>query len=132
MLCYVAFTWQYYSEKACGIGSNLNTMHFHIPISCGWWQISFCRNSESEQDSICHAVIDEIRMMATLNHPNIVRILGATQTGAHFNMFVEWMPGGSVTHLLEKYGAFSEPVITSYTQQVLMGLAYLQDRKSVV
>lgn len=65
--------------------------------------------------------------MATLNHPNIVRILGATQTGAHFNMFVEWMPGGSVSHLLEKYGAFSEPVITSYTQQVFMGLAYLHD-----
>ncbi|KAF6019027.1 MAP3K1 [Bugula neritina] len=90
-------------------------------------QISFCRNSEREQDSICKAVIDEIRMMATLNHPNIVRILGATQTGAHFNMFVEWMPGGSVSHLLEKYGAFSEPVITSYTQQVFMGLAYLHD-----
>ncbi|XP_067935526.1 mitogen-activated protein kinase kinase kinase 1-like isoform X2 [Watersipora subatra] len=92
-------------------------------------QISFCRNSDSEQDTICKAVIDEIRMMATLNHSNIVRILGATQTGAHFNMFVEWMPGGSVSHLLERYGSFSEPVITSYTQQVLMGLAYLHDHQ---
>lgn len=66
-------------------------------------------------------------MMADLNHPNVVRILGATQTGAHFNMFVEWMPGGSVSHLLETYGAFSEPVMTSYTQQILMGLAYLHE-----
>lgn len=66
-------------------------------------------------------------MMAGLDHPNIVRILGATQTGAHFNMFVEWMPGGSLSHLLEVYGAFSEPVMCSYTQQILSGLAYLHD-----
>ena len=32
-------------------------------------------------------------MMAKLNHPHIVRILGATRQGCHFNMFVEWMPG---------------------------------------
>jgi len=31
--------------------------------------------------------------MAKLNHPHIVRILGATRQGCHFNMFVEWMPG---------------------------------------
>lgn len=90
-------------------------------------QISFCRNSEHEQDNICEKVVDEIRMMAGLSHPNIVRILGATKTGAHFNMFVEWMPGGSVSYLLEMYGVFSEPVMSSYAQQLLLGLAYLHD-----
>ena len=47
----------------------------------------------SEQEKVVEAVKEEIQMMAKLNHPNVVRILGATQQGCHFFMFVEWMPG---------------------------------------
>lgn len=56
-------------------------------------QISFCRNSAQEQEKVIEAISEEIHMMARLSHPNIVRILGATKQGCHFNMFVEWMPG---------------------------------------
>ena len=35
--------------------------------------------------------------------------------------------GGSIAYLLSQYGAFSENVITSYTLQMLRGLAYLHD-----
>ena len=38
-------------------------------------------------------VEEEIQMMSRLNHPHVVRILGATRQGCHFFMFVEWMPG---------------------------------------
>lgn len=72
---------------------------------------------------------EEIALMAQLDHPNIVRILGVTQQHNSFNMFVEWMPGGSVSSLLDKYGAFSEAVIINYTRQVLAGLAYLHDHQ---
>ncbi|XP_023933616.1 mitogen-activated protein kinase kinase kinase 1-like [Lingula anatina] len=92
-------------------------------------QISFCRNTAVEQAQVVEAIEDEIRMMAKLNHVNVVRILGATRQGCHFNMFVEWMPGGAVACLLATYGPFSEVVITSYTQQVLRGLAYLHDNQ---
>ena len=57
------------------------------------FQISYCRNSKSEQDTVIESVTDEIHMMAKLSHPNIIRIMGATRQGCHFNMFVEWMPG---------------------------------------
>lgn len=72
-------------------------------------------------------ITEEIIMMTKLNHPNVVRIMGATRHGCHFNMFVEWMPGGSISYLLGMYGAFSENVITSYILQILRGLAYLHD-----
>jgi len=39
--------------------------------------------------------------------------------------------GCSVAHLLDKYGPFSEPVIASYTEQVLRGLAYLHDNHTI-
>ncbi|KAK7484101.1 hypothetical protein BaRGS_00024713 [Batillaria attramentaria] len=90
-------------------------------------QISFCRNSPTEQESVVEAITEEIHMMARLSHPNVVRILGATKQGCHFNMFVEWMPGGSVAYLLGQYGAFTEQVTISYTRQILRGLAYLHD-----
>ena len=57
------------------------------------FQISFCRNSQSEQDTVIETVEEEIQMMSRLNHPHVVRILGATRQGCHFFMFVEWMPG---------------------------------------
>ena len=39
------------------------------------------------------AIKDELVLTSRLNHPNVVRILGATQGDCHFNLFVEWMPG---------------------------------------
>ncbi|XP_033738127.1 mitogen-activated protein kinase kinase kinase 1-like isoform X2 [Pecten maximus] len=90
-------------------------------------QISFCRNTPEEQEKVVDTITEEIHMMTKLNHPNIVRILGATKQGCHFNMFVEWMPAGSLASLLCTYGAFSENVMTSYTLQVLRGMAYLHD-----
>uniref|UniRef100_A0A0L8FTJ8 Protein kinase domain-containing protein n=2 Tax=Octopus bimaculoides TaxID=37653 RepID=A0A0L8FTJ8_OCTBM len=92
-------------------------------------QISFCRNTEEEQEKVIQDVTEEIHMIAALNHPNVVRIMGATRQGCHFNMFVEWMPGGSVSNLLAKYGNFSETVVISYTHQVLRGLTYLHENQ---
>lgn len=90
-------------------------------------QVSFCRNSQSEQEAEVETITKEIDMMNKLNHPNVVRIMGATRHGYQFNIFLECMHGGSISYLLENYGDFSEKVITSYTLQILRGLAYLHD-----
>lgn len=92
-------------------------------------QVSFCRNSEEEQERVEAAVEDEILIMSRLRHPNIVRLLGATRQSSSFSVFTEWMAGGSVANMLDRYGTFSEPVILKYTKQVLAGLVYLHDRK---
>ena len=56
-------------------------------------QISLCRNTEAEQEKVIETVKQEIDLMAKFNHPNIVRILGATEQDCHFFVFIEWMPG---------------------------------------
>ena len=89
--------------------------------------ISFCRNSEEEQEKVENAIREEVGLMSRLRHPNIVRQLGATQHSQHFYMFSEWMAGGSVSNMLDQYGAFSEDVIVRYTRQILSGLSYLHD-----
>lgn len=90
-------------------------------------QVSFCRNSEEEQERVEASVEEEILIMSRLRHVNIVRLLGASRHSTSFSVFTEWMAGGSVATMLDKYGIFSEQVILKYTRQVVSGLAYLHD-----
>lgn len=92
-------------------------------------QVSFCRNNEEEQERVEASVEEEILIMSRLRHSNIVRLLGASRHSTSFSVFTEWMAGGSVATMLDKYGIFSEEVILKYTRQVLAGLAYLHDNK---
>ncbi|XP_035391217.1 mitogen-activated protein kinase kinase kinase 1 isoform X1 [Electrophorus electricus] len=94
-------------------------------------QVTYVRNTSSEQEEVVEALREEIRMMSHLNHPNIIRMLGATCEKNNYNLFVEWMAGGSVSHLLNKYGAFKEGVIINYTEQLLRGLAYLHENQII-
>eukprot|EP00794_Sanderia_malayensis_P007875 gene7873-8725_t len=90
-------------------------------------QVSFCRNSLTEQEKVKKAVLDEINLLYKLRHPHTVQCLGATQHLNHFNIFMEIMPGGSLARLLSRFGPFQNSVILKYTRQVLMALAYLHD-----
>ncbi|XP_009884099.1 PREDICTED: mitogen-activated protein kinase kinase kinase 1-like [Charadrius vociferus] len=94
-------------------------------------QVTYVRNTSSEQEEVVEALREEIRMMSHLNHPNIIRMLGATCEKSNYNLFIEWMAGGSVAHLLSKYGAFKESVIINYTDQLLRGLSYLHENQII-
>ncbi|XP_067290357.1 mitogen-activated protein kinase kinase kinase 1 isoform X3 [Pseudorasbora parva] len=94
-------------------------------------QVTYVRNTSSEQEEVVEALREEIRMMGLLNHPNIIRMLGATCEKSNYNLFVEWMAGGSVSHLLNKYGAFKEGVVINYTEQLLRGLSYLHENQII-
>lgn len=42
-------------------------------------------------------------------------------------IFQEWVPGGSVAHLLKRFGPFKLSIVKTYTRQILKGLAYLHE-----
>lgn len=67
----------------------------------------------------------EISMMRGLNHKNIVRYLGTDRTDDSLSIFMEYVPGGSIRSLLERFGALKESVVKMYTRQLLLGLEYL-------
>ncbi|XP_042089709.1 mitogen-activated protein kinase kinase kinase 1 isoform X5 [Ovis aries] len=54
-------------------------------------QVTYVRNTSSEQEEVVEALREEIRMMSHLNHPNIIRMLGATCEKSNYNLFIEWM-----------------------------------------
>ncbi|KAK7412681.1 hypothetical protein VNO78_04230 [Psophocarpus tetragonolobus] len=68
----------------------------------------------------------EDRILSTLNCPQIVAYQGCDITlekGVHwFNMFMEYAPHGT---LADHGGCIEEPVVGSYTRQILQGLNYL-------
>lgn len=56
-------------------------------------QVTYVRNTSSEQEQVVETLREEIRMMGLLSHPNIIRMLGATCEKNNYNLFVEWMAG---------------------------------------
>jgi len=77
----------------------------------------------------------EIKLMKTLNHPNIVRYLGSDQSSVNGStslwIYLEYVPGGSIHSLLKQFGPFSEALIQRYTYQIVLGVEYLHS-KSIV
>ena len=65
--------------------------------------------------------------MQSLSHQNIVRYLGAEvdEDAGLLYIFQEWIPGGSIANLLDKFGPFSNSVVRKYLLQLLRGLDYL-------
>lgn len=69
----------------------------------------------------------EVCFLKGLEHPNIVQYLGCEETPNKCDIFLEYVPGGSIGSCIAKYGRLESNVAKSFTLQILQGLAYLHD-----
>ncbi|CAG9324713.1 unnamed protein product [Blepharisma stoltei] len=74
---------------------------------------------------------EEVEILSQLKHKNIVQYLGTQRNDQFLNIFLEYIPGGSISSLLAKYGKFNETLIRVYTKQILEGLEYLHYHKII-
>lgn len=90
-------------------------------------------NSQNDhrKKSMIDALKREISLLRDLRHPNIVQYLGCSSSPEYLNIFLEYVPGGSVQTMLNSYGALPEPPVRSFTRQILTGLSYLHGKEII-
>ncbi|XP_019091579.1 PREDICTED: mitogen-activated protein kinase kinase kinase ANP1-like isoform X2 [Camelina sativa] len=92
-------------------------------------QVLIAANCASKEKTQAHIqeLEEEVKLLKNLSHPNIVRYLGTVREDDTLNILLEFVPGGSISSLLEKFGPFPESVVRTYTRQLLLGLEYLHN-----
>ncbi|XP_069717917.1 mitogen-activated protein kinase kinase kinase 19 [Phaenicophaeus curvirostris] len=70
---------------------------------------------------------EEVDLLKTLKHVNIVTYLGTCLEDNILSIFMEFVPGGSISSIINRFGPLPEVVLCKYTKQILQGVAYLHD-----
>ncbi|XP_004293235.1 PREDICTED: mitogen-activated protein kinase kinase kinase YODA-like [Fragaria vesca subsp. vesca] len=74
----------------------------------------------------------EIKVLRTLKHPNIVQYYGSEVIDDHFYIYLEYVHPGSINrYVQDHFGAMTESVVRNFTRHILYGLAYLHDTKTI-
>ncbi|CAJ0866857.1 15824_t:CDS:10 [Entrophospora sp. SA101] len=84
--------------------------------------------NEERKQAMLDALQREIALLKDLHHENIVQYLGSQHDKMTLNIFLEYVPGGSVTTMINNYGPLKEKLIKSFVKQILQGLNYLHEK----
>jgi mitogen-activated protein kinase kinase kinase len=87
--------------------------------------------SDKKKNVMIAALKQEINLLQGLRHPHIVQYLGTSSDEDHLNIFLEYVPGGSIAGMLKQYNTFQEPLVRNFTRQILEGLSYLHTRNII-
>jgi len=85
-----------------------------------------------DEPSMLEAVKAEVEMYKEIKHEHIVSYLGQERMDGKLLIFLEYMPGGSLSSVLTQYGRLDESLLRVYTRQILSGLQYLHSRRPVI
>jgi len=96
-------------------------------------QVEMPTNAKEDprKQSMIDALSREIALLKDLQHPNIVQYLSSNKENDCFNIFLEYVPGGSVAAMLNNYGPLPEPLVRNFVRQILQGLAYLHGKNII-
>ncbi|KAF3334135.1 mitogen-activated protein kinase kinase kinase YODA-like protein [Carex littledalei] len=97
---------------------------------CAIKEVNVISDDSNSRESL-KQLNQEITMLSSLSHPNIVQYYGSDLADDALSVYLEYVSGGSIHKLLQEYGSFKEPVIRNYTAQILSGLSYLHSRNTV-
>ena len=71
------------------------------------------------------ALKNEISILKKLEHPNIVVYYGSNIKDGHFNIFMEYVSGGSMRSFIQNNGPLSNKYTVKCLHHILLGLSYL-------
>jgi len=85
----------------------------------------------AKDDKNVKRFIQEARIAAALEHPNVITIYGLRIEDKRIYMFLEYLPGGSLKDLLDEQSKLSVPQAIKLISGVCEGLGKLHARKIV-
>lgn len=77
------------------------------------------------------SVQQEISLMASLDHPNIVKYITSHKTKDFLYIVMEFAEGGSLQNVQKKFENFNEHLASKYLYEVLLGLKYLHEQSII-
>ena len=83
---------------------------------------------DAKKNNMVEALKREIALLRELKHPHIVQYLGSSSDANNLNIFLEYIPGGSIAKMLVEYGSLNEHLVVNFVRQILVGLAYLHSK----
>ncbi|KAJ5665125.1 Protein kinase byr2 [Penicillium maclennaniae] len=83
---------------------------------------------DKRKNGMVTALKHEIELLQGMHHPNIVQYLGTQADDQYLNIFLEYVPGGSIATMLKQYNTFQEPLVKNFVRQILAGLSYLHSQ----
>lgn len=82
-----------------------------------------------DQDVDIKEMLQEPRLLAALNHPNIVNVLTAGKEGDTFYIVMEYVEGASLSQFIREKGSLPIDFALSLTKQICLGLAHAHEEK---
>lgn len=73
---------------------------------------------------------NEVSILRELDHPHIVKYIytDADPVNMRVDILLEYVPGGSLSSLIKKFGAFNEKITKIYLRQMLDALSYIHSK----
>ncbi|KAI5064165.1 hypothetical protein GOP47_0020835, partial [Adiantum capillus-veneris] len=97
-------------------------------------QLKFHNMTDDEEKDFYMTCLErEISLYKEMRHKHIVGYIDMDkdEEAGYLYIFLEYVSGGSIQSMLERFGPFSEPLVRVYTRQLLLGLEYLHKNKIV-
>jgi len=92
--------------------------------------------SVCERPPLLDRLVNEIRILKYVNHPNIVKFIDRKKSMNHWYLVTEFVNGGSLTSNLKKYmqmyrRPFTEDIVQHIMRQIVDALRYLHFNKII-
>ncbi|MBN2384684.1 protein kinase [bacterium] len=94
-----------------------------------WIQKKVALKVPHDQDTDLEEMLVEPRLLAALNHPNIVNVITAGKDGNTFYIVMEYVEGASLAQVIKDRGALPIDFALDLSKQICLGLAHAHDEK---
>ena len=88
-------------------------------------------DTDKRKKSTLAALKSDIDLLRTLSHPHIVQYYGSNTKENKLNIFLGYVPGGSVAAMLNTYGELKKPLVRKFMRQILDVLFCLHSRNII-